>query len=458
MSAIDKVELLRRVRRGELSANQAILLLKGKPTPTDAPDTDPQAPWQERFLADLLSLIGELLGMDRAHIDLDAPVADMGLDSLSATEFSNKARQRFGISLQATVFFECRTIRDFHTHMVRHHATRLVERYTPVPRPAPPPIAAAHASETVGTIARPQRASALKASTGDPIRANLERLWSQSEIELAATESLGSLNSPAPIPVPTAIAALDRLLLSRPGQPDLEICMIGRGTPLLMLGGLMNNENIWHRQITALAPHFRLLIFNKPGCGRSGVDRILTMDSIVDDVLYTLDILAPGQVVPVVGYSFGGMVALKLLVRAPECMARIALINSTAKTQPRTDEARILVEELARCPEAAALNGSVNLAVAARYKEVSKTFDLRDALADYAHPALILTAGKDGYIPRERGLELASLLRGGRHVELPDAGHFSLLTHSEQVNAHLHSFLTEDAGRKAKTLRPLEAA
>lgn len=456
MSAIDKVDLLRRVRRGELSADQAILLLKGEPAPLDAQDMDPQSPWQERFMADLLSLIAELLGMDRAHIDLDAPVADMGLDSLSATEFSNKARQRFGISLQATVFFECRTIRDFHTHMVRHHAARLAQRYAPAPSPSP--VAATRRPADVRPAERPQRASALKAAAGDPIRANLERLWTQSEAELAVAASPGASGTMASPPVPASIAALDRLLLSRPGQPDLEICTTGNGAPLLMLGGLMNNESIWHRQITALAPHFRLLIFNKPGCGRSGVDPILTMDSIVDDVLHMLDILAPGQTVPVVGYSFGGMVALNLLVRAPQRVARLALINSTAKTEPRANEARILVEELARCPEAASLNGTVNLAVAARYKEVSKNFDLRDALADYAHPALVLTAGMDGYIQRERGVELASLLRGGRHVELPEAGHFSLLTHAEEVNAHLHAFLTEDAGRKAKVLRALEAA
>lgn len=297
----------------------------------------------------------------------------------------------------------------------------------------------------------------MRAGAGDPIRTHLEQLWRQAEMELDVAAPAGRPGTASTAPMPAAIAALNRLLLSRPGQPDLEVCMTGWGTPLLLLGGLMNNERIWHRQISALAPHFRLLIFNKPGCGRSGVDRILTMDSIVDDVLCVLDILAPDQAVPVVGYSFGGMVGLSLMARAPERVERIALINSTAKTQPRADEARILVEELARCPEAMSLNGTVNLAVAARYKEVSQSFDLRDALADCNHPALILAAGQDGYIARERAVELASLLRGGRYVELPDAGHFSLLTHAEEVNARLHSFLSEDIGRKARSTRALEA-
>ena len=463
MNMIDKTELLRRVRDGKLSAEEAIRALKAPPAPP-APIRNRQEvmdetsakvgemPWQDHFLNHLLSLIGTLLHLEVSEIDLDAPVADMGLDSLSATEFSNRARQRFGIALQATVFFECRTIRDFHTHMVRHHATRLKELYRATSVGAEEPISP---TQSIGSVQSPvldmasapptviptatasvTRASGLKGQAGDPVRLNLERLWRLAEEEAARDTDISSTA------IPESVARLDRILFSRPKQPDLEVCVTGQGSPILLLGGLMNEENIWHRQIDALSARFRLVIFNMPGCGRSGVGKTLSMDSIVDDILWVLDMLVPDQAVPVIGYSFGGMLGLTLLDRAPDRVACIALINSTARTLARPDEARLLMEELARCPEAGKLNSSVDLAVAARYGAVSKDFDLRNSLTGSNHAALVLAGGQDGYIERDRGLELAALLPNARFEEISEGGHFSMLTHCDDVNAHLLTFLT----------------
>jgi pimeloyl-ACP methyl ester carboxylesterase/acyl carrier protein len=421
-----KIELLRQVRAGTLTADAAIDLLKRQlsSVPVAVGPTAVQGQsWEDAFLGELIGLIGELLHVESHAIDLDTPVADMGLDSLSATEFNNKMRARFGIGLQATAFFECSTVRDFWRYMLRIFPKQLETHY------AAPAVQAATAP---ALLAAP--APAVPRATGDPIRSALDRIWRRAEQELDAQGNAGPERAAPRLKV-------ERLLIERPNRPTIEVCSAGTGRPLLLLGGLMNPEGIWHRQIRALAPEFHVLIFNKPGCGRSGVDiRHLSLATIVDDILHVLDRLNLHDPIPVIGFSFGGMVAQALAVRDPWKFSALALINSAACHRPRPDEVRILIDEVARCPEVAVINGDVNFALAANYREVMKSFDLRDALPALAHPALVLSADQDSYIPRERALELAHLLKGAKHVAIPDAGHFSLLTHADAVNAHLQAF------------------
>ncbi len=43
----------------------------------------------------------------------------------------------------------------------------------------------------------------------------------------------------------------------------------GEGYPLVMIMGLRRNIEWWYRQIPALSPHFKLLVFDNRGAGRS---------------------------------------------------------------------------------------------------------------------------------------------------------------------------------------------
>lgn len=425
--AHDKRLLLKRVREGSLAADAAIALLR-KPLPAGAAGV----PWEQQFMGDLSGLIGKLLHCPPDKIDLDAPVADMGLDSLSATEFSNHVRIRWGLSLSATAFFECNTVREFQQYMVRIHGNALRGHYSPDSA-----ALAAMSSPASAGPAAPAPAAEAEADAGSappreaPLRTVLQRLWQQAEQDLA----------PAPA-APRLAAGMQRLLIERAGRPAIEVCQGGRGEPVLLLGGLMNPDTIWHRQVQALCAAARVVTFNKPGCGRSGVDvQRLTIGSIVEDILDALDALNIDAPLRVVGFSFGGLLAQALALHQPGRIARLALINSTACARPQPDDIQILKDELARCPEVIALNGEINFALSACYREVSGQFDMREALPSLRLPALVLSAAQDRYMRPDKGRELARLLPGARHVELAGAGHFSLLTHAEEINTHLLGFL-----------------
>lgn len=109
---------------------------------------------------------------------------------------------------------------------------------------------------------------------------------------------------------------------------DLELWyeLRGSGPPLLFIGGtggdLRVTPNIFD---SPLARHFRLLGYDQRGLGRTRApDRDCTMADFADDAAVLLDALE-WQRCPVLGISFGGMVAQELALRHPNRVERMVL-------------------------------------------------------------------------------------------------------------------------------------
>lgn len=430
---LDKSSVLKLIRSGDLAPQAALSLLRRTQERSQEP-VPSEGPWEERFLEDLTGVVADLLRIDSKGIDLDMPVTEMGLDSLSATELNNQMRTRFGLSLQATAFFECSTIRDFHGYILRVFGEHLHAHYggntdSPADTAVSPEKEEPEAKSAAGRTVR-----------ADPILENLRLLWSESQEEALAE-----------VPGDAYTGPFSRLLIESADRPRIEVCCVGQGRPVLLLGGLMNPEGIWKNQVEALVDDFRLIAFNKPGCGRSEVDtRRLDMDSIVENICVALDTLNLTEPLDVVGFSFGGMLAQKLAVAQPHRVAGLALINTTGRVRPRADDAMILKEEISRCPEIVSINGEIDFALAAHYRETSSKFDMQPNLGRVTASSMVIAAHGDTYIPRGQAQELADALPDSKYVEIPgDAGHFSLLTHAAEINRHLLNFLSRDANSQA---------
>ncbi|HPE62171.1 MAG TPA: alpha/beta hydrolase [Thiolinea sp.] len=104
----------------------------------------------------------------------------------------------------------------------------------------------------------------------------------------------------------------------------------GTGEPLLFLGGTGSDLRHPGAHASLLTRHFTVLAFDQRGMGQSdkppGPYR---MQDYATDAMAILDAVNWTSV-HVVGYSFGGMVAQELAIRAPERVRTLTLIATTA--------------------------------------------------------------------------------------------------------------------------------
>ncbi|QNG20333.1 alpha/beta fold hydrolase [Rhodococcus triatomae] len=113
--------------------------------------------------------------------------------------------------------------------------------------------------------------------------------------------------------------------------------IVGDGPPVLLLHGSALSRAIWRGfgYARALRDRYRLILVDLRGHGRSarphGVDDY-ALDLVVGDVLAVLD-EAGVRRTHVLGYSFGGLVALGLATRAPDRVS--GLIVGGGSSRPR---------------------------------------------------------------------------------------------------------------------------
>ncbi len=115
--------------------------------------------------------------------------------------------------------------------------------------------------------------------------------------------------------------------------------------PLILSSGLGGSANYWAPNLAALAEHFRVVLYDHRGTGRS--DRTLpqpfTVDDLAQDMLVLIDALAIEHA-DVVGHAAGAIAGLRLARLVPERLRRLVLVNGWIKADPhflRCFEARL---------------------------------------------------------------------------------------------------------------------
>jgi poly(3-hydroxyalkanoate) depolymerase len=103
----------------------------------------------------------------------------------------------------------------------------------------------------------------------------------------------------------------------------LRVAQRGSGPPLLLLMGIGGNLEMW-RPFASLVSGHRLIAFDAPGTGGSGIGHPRRMTGLADLTARLLDQLGHATV-DVLGYSFGGALAQELAHRHPWRVRRLVL-------------------------------------------------------------------------------------------------------------------------------------
>lgn len=169
------------------------------------------------------------------------------------------------------------------------------------------------------------------------------------------------------------------------------------------------------------------------------------------------------------GLSMGGYIALEIVRQAPARVAKLALLDTTARpeTPEQTERRRPLIElaqtgRFAEVPERlfpafihrerqgdAALTHVLRVmaeetgpeAFVREQQAIIGRPDMRASLAAIACPTLVLVGDGDAATPPELNKEIADGIRGAKLTVIRDSGHLTTLEQPEAVNAALSEWL-----------------
>jgi proline iminopeptidase len=229
---------------------------------------------------------------------------------------------------------------------------------------------------------------------------------------------------------------------------------------LLLHGGPGADHAYFKPTLSELADTAQLIYLDQRSQGRSGRSPLATctIEQMADDAAGFCRALGIERPV-VLGQSFGGMVALVLVLRHPDIVGGLILVSTTA-TGDVTDALALLEQHHGAAARAAAerffagdLSDSAvaafselvhptyahpnrrevladltrciyNPDLVARYlRELRPAFDVRSRLGEIRTPTLVVVGDADWVTPPIRSRELVEGIAGAELVVLPEAGH-----------------------------------
>jgi pimeloyl-ACP methyl ester carboxylesterase len=253
------------------------------------------------------------------------------------------------------------------------------------------------------------------------------------------------------------------------------------GAPLVLLHGTPFSSLIWHDIAPGLATEHQVFVWDMPGYGssESGRDQELSLAALTRVFVELLDhwqLTAP----LVVAHDSGGALALGAHLDHARRFPRLALVDAVAlgpwgssfsqlagahqevfAALPGPLHAALLGEyvdsasgpglhpSLRRGLIAPWLGGEGQAAfyrqLAQRAHDDAYTTSLRDRYSTIELPMLICWGADDGWIPPDRGRELASMVPAARFHLLPHAGHLLPCDRPGELAVRLTSFLHDAA-------------
>ena len=252
----------------------------------------------------------------------------------------------------------------------------------------------------------------------------------------------------------------------------LHVTTLGQGPRLVLLHGWALNSHVWDDVVPRLASEFTLECVDLPGHGESAwAPQIKDLDTLADAVAPYL-----GAQCHLLGWSLGGMVALRLAMRHSARIEKLVLVSTTPKfvaspdwpsaMQPAVLEhfaARLREDYPATVREFLTLQvrgdehahealrilrrrvlvaGEPDSAALRIGLEILRQTDLRTDLPRIRTPVLVIAGERDALVPAAASAALATALPQARAHLIERAAHAPFLSHRDEFCNEIRNFLT----------------
>ena len=222
----------------------------------------------------------------------------------------------------------------------------------------------------------------------------------------------------------------------------------GHGEPVVLLHGGLANSNYWGYQVPVLAKHYRVILMDSRGHGRSTRDEApYSYDLMARDVIGLMDFLKIRQAA-IVGWSDGAILGLDIAIHYPDRLSKLFAFaaNSDPSGVNDTSKSPVFIAYLARAEKEYAKLSPTPDMYKAFFDQISKMWSSQphftaEQLGRITAPTWIVDADHDEAIRRENTEFMAAQIPQAGLLLQPEVSHFSFLQDPSQFNSDVLHFL-----------------
>jgi pimeloyl-ACP methyl ester carboxylesterase len=228
----------------------------------------------------------------------------------------------------------------------------------------------------------------------------------------------------------------------------------GQGAPVILLHGGLANSNYWGLQVPALAAHYRVIVMDSRGHGRSSRNaEPFGYDLMASDVLGLMDFLHIRKTA-IVGWSDGAILGLDIAIHHPERLTKVFAFAANSDPSGVSDIAHspVFTAYIARAAKEYELLSPTPHEYASFVAQIEKMWATQPnftaaQLESISVPVWIVDADHDEAIKRENTEFMAAHIPGAGLLLQPDVSHFSFIQDPQQFNSDVLHFLEYVKGR-----------
>jgi len=222
----------------------------------------------------------------------------------------------------------------------------------------------------------------------------------------------------------------------------------GRGEPVLLIHGGLANSNYWGHQVRALQKHYRVVVMDSRGHGRSSRnEQPYGYDLMASDVLALMDHLGIKKAA-IVGWSDGAIIGLDIAMHHPERVSRLFAFAANSDPSGVADIAKsdVFNAYIERAGEEYKRLSPTPTEYKSFVEQITKMWETQPNwteadLAAIKVPTWIVDADHDEAIKRENTEFMAAHIPGAGLLIQPNVSHFSFMQDPEQFTNDVLHFL-----------------
>jgi pimeloyl-ACP methyl ester carboxylesterase len=228
----------------------------------------------------------------------------------------------------------------------------------------------------------------------------------------------------------------------------LWYAVFGEGKPVILLHGGLGNSNYWGNQVPELAKHYKVIVMDSRGHGRSTRNQEpYGYDLMAADVVGLLDYLKIDKVA-LVGWSDGAILGLDIAMHHPERLSKLFAFaaNSDPSGVADISKSDVFNAYIARAEKEYEALSATPTEYSAFVDQIGKMWASQpnwtaEDLKKIAVPTWIVDGDHDEAIKRENTEFMAASIPNAGLLLLPEVSHFAFLQDPKQFTDDVLHFL-----------------